>query len=72
MDEMIKIWLTEMLDREIKETNSNISNNVLWAHGSHTEPEAEMFTQNIASLEEYKEVLLKLKKQVLDEELKIC
>ncbi len=64
MSETIKIWLTEMLHREIEQVNGTISNNNLWLHSCETEEEAEMFTSNIANLEEYKAVLLQMSEQV--------
>lgn len=67
MSEMTKIWLAEMLHREIEQINGAISNNCLWLHSSESSEEAEMFTSNIASLEEYKSTLLEMKKQVEEE-----
>lgn len=64
MGELTKIWFTELLEREIEEVNGTISNNCLWLHSSKTEEEAEMFSANIASQEEYKQFLLNLKSQV--------
>lgn len=67
MSEMVKIWLAEMVHREIEQVNGTISNNCLWLHSSASSEEAEMFTSNIASLEEYKSTLLEMKKQVEEE-----
>ena len=64
MSEMVKIWLAEMIHREIEQVNGTISNNCLWFHSSESSEEAEMFTSNIASLEEYKTVLLQLQKKI--------
>jgi hypothetical protein len=64
MNELTKIWFTELLENEIKETNVNISNNALWADGSATMEEASLFKTNIRSLEEYKQFLLDMKDQV--------
>lgn len=64
MSEMVKIWLAEMVHREIEQVNGTISNNCLWLHSSESSEEAEMFTSNIASLEEYKTVLLQLQKKI--------
>ena len=64
MSEMVKIWLAEMVHREIEQVNGTISNNCLWLHSSESSEEAEMFTANIASLEEYKTVLLQLQKKI--------
>ena len=64
MSEMIKIWLAEMVHREIEQVNGTISNNCLWLHSSESTEEAEMFTTNIASLEEYKTVLLQMQKKI--------
>lgn len=64
MSEMIKIWLAEMVHREIEQVNGTISNNCLWLHSSESTEEAEMFTANITSLEEYKTVLLQMQKKI--------
>ena len=64
MSEMVKIWLAEMVHREIEQVNGTISNNCLWLHSSESSEEAEMFMANIASLEEYKTVLLQLQKKI--------
>lgn len=64
MSEMVKIWLAEMVHREIEQVNVTISNNCLWLHSSESSEEAEMFTANIASLEEYKTVLLQMQKKI--------
>lgn len=64
MSEMTKIWLTEMIHREIEQVNGSISNHRLWIHSSETEEEVEMFLTNIASLEDYKETLLRMKKKI--------
>lgn len=64
MSEMVKIWLVEMVHREIEQVNGTISNNCLWLHSSESSEEAEMFTANIASLEEYKTVLLQMQKKI--------
>ena len=66
MSEMIKIWLIEMLSSEIKETNANIANNVLWARGSTTPDSAENFANNISELEDYKSLLFKMKRQLIE------
>ena len=64
MSEMVKIWLAEMVHREIEQVNGTISNSCLWLHSSESSEEAEMFTANIASLEEYKTVLLQMQKKI--------
>lgn len=64
MSEMVEIWLAEMVHREIEQVNGTISNNCLWLHSSESSEEAEMFTANIASLEEYKTVLLQMQKKI--------
>lgn len=64
MSEMVKIWLAEMVHQEIEQVNGTISNNRLWLHSSESTEEAEMFTTNIESLEEYKTVLLQMQKKI--------
>lgn len=67
MSEMVKIWLAELFHNEIEQVNGTISNNRLWLHSSENDEEAEMFMQNIESLEEYKQILLDMKQQVEEE-----
>ena len=69
MTEIMKIRLLAMLDEELKQVVGMISNEALWAHGSATEEDAQMHTDNIVDLEEYKEVLLKMREQVVEETL---
>ena len=63
MSEVVKIWLTDLFEREIKDAEVDISNNELWVKGSNTREEELGFLQNIEELKEYKEVL----KQMLAE-----
>ena len=69
MTEIMKIGLLTMIDTEMKQVVGMISNEALWAHGSTTEEDAQMHTDNIADLEEYKELLLKMREQVVEETL---
>lgn len=72
MTDIIKIRLTAMIDNELKQINGMISNENLWMHGSDTEEDAQMHANNIADLEEYKELLYKMKSQVImDEGIKV-
>lgn len=53
MNEMIKFWLTELYENEIKETQATISNENLWMFGSETKEEEQMHIDNMANLNEY-------------------
>ena len=64
MNETVKIWLIDMIDAEIKEVTSNISNQKLWMHGVTDVETVAMFVSNINDLEEYKEILFTLRKQI--------
>ena len=64
MNEMIKFWLTDLYEREIKEIKGTISNNRLWILGAANEEEERMFIQNEMDMREYLEVLEELKKKV--------
>lgn len=66
MSEVTRMWLVTMFDSEIKEVDGTISNNRLWAKGCDSAEDAAMFEDNIADLEEYKEVLLKLREQAVE------
>ena len=60
MNEIIKIWLAEMFEKEISAVKGAISNNQIWRAGCMTADDAQMYDENIASLEEYKQVLEEL------------
>lgn len=64
MNEMIKFWLTDLYEREIKEIKGTISNNRLCIWGAANEEEERMFIQNEVDLREYLEILEELKKKV--------
>ncbi len=64
MNEMIKFWLTDLYEREIKKIKGTISNNRLWILGAANEEEERMFIQNEMDMIEYLEVLEELKKKV--------
>ena len=57
MSEVVKIWLTDLFEREIKDAEVDISNNELWVKGSNTREEELGFLQNIEDIKEYKAVL---------------
>lgn len=57
MSEVVKIWLTDLFEREIKDAEVYISNNELWVKGSNTREEELGFLQNIEDIKEYKAVL---------------
>ena len=67
MNEMIKFWLTDLYEREIKEIKGTISNNRLCIWGAANEEEERMFIQNEVDLREYLEILEELKKKVKGE-----
>lgn len=50
-------WLKEMLEAEIEEALGSASNNHLWALGSETDEEAEMFEMNSDEWRDYAEKL---------------
>lgn len=53
MNEMIKFWLTDLYEREIKEAMGVISNENIWLMGADTPEEEQMHLDNIANLNEY-------------------
>lgn len=57
MSETVKIWLTDLFEKEIKDAEVNISNNELWVKGSNTREEELGFLQNIEDIKEYRTVL---------------
>ena len=64
MNEMIKIWLADLYEREIDDIKGTISNNHLCILGAANEEEERMFIQNEMDMREYLEVLEELKKKV--------
>lgn len=53
MNAIVKIWLTELYENEIEETQATISNENLWVLGSETKEEEQMHIDNMANLNEY-------------------
>ena len=64
MSEIVRIWLTDLFEREIADTECDIANNELWVKGANTKDEEFGFLQNIEELKEYKEVLEQMLKEV--------
>lgn len=71
MSDLIRTRLLAMIDAELKETVGSISYNKLWSLGSKTKEDSDMFERNIFELEELKEILLKFREQVVEDELEI-
>lgn len=71
MSETVKIWLLDLFKFELIETEGSIKNNVLWKSGSNSPDEALLFEENISSLKEYKDILLRLITRVEDGTLNI-
>ena len=53
MNEMVKNWLIELYEREIKEALGSISNERIWLMGSDVLEEEKMHLDNMTSLDEY-------------------
>lgn len=64
MPEFIKVRLIEMLDKEVEQTNGEISNNNIWLKSCLTKQEQTTFIETIVDLEEYRAILLEMKRQV--------
>lgn len=56
MSETVKIWIKELFEKEINETNGTIKNEHIWELGYDGE-EPNPHTQNIETLTEYLEYL---------------
>lgn len=65
MNEMIKEWLTEMFDEEIKQTEGSIANERMWEKGACDDETQNLHTENIHRFEEYLEVLKGIKAKAL-------
>lgn len=53
MNEMVKNWLIELYEREIKEALGSISNERTWLMGSDVWEEEKMHLDNMTNLSEY-------------------
>ena len=53
MNEMVKNWLIELYEREIKEALGSISNERIWLMGSDVWEEEKMHLDNMTNLNEY-------------------
>ena len=71
MSETVKLWLLTMLEGELKNVDSDISNNRLWQKGCSDDETIMMYEQNITDLEEYKEVLSQMRGQIEEGKLNI-
>ena len=71
MTEIMKIRLLAMVDTELEQVAGMISNETLWMHGSSDMEQTQMHVENIANLEEYKSLLLRMREQVVEGELNV-
>ena len=71
MSEIIKVRLLTMIVTELKQVVGMISNETLWMHGSNTKEESQMHVDNLADLEEYRELLLRMREQIVEEEFDV-
>ena len=53
MNEMVKNWLIELYEREIKEALGSISNERIWLMGSDVWEEEKIHLDNMTNLNEY-------------------
>ena len=53
MNEIVKNWLIELYEREIKEALGSISNERIWLMGSDAWEEEKMHLDNMTNLNEY-------------------
>lgn len=61
MNETIKLWLTNLYEKEIEDVKRTMSNNHLCILSSSTKDDERMFVQNEMDMKEYLEVLEELK-----------
>lgn len=71
MPEIMRIRMLAMIDTELKEVEGSISNNKVWACAASTPEEEHMFEGNIMELQEYQDFLLRLREQVVEDELEL-
>ena len=53
MNEMVKNWLIELYEREIKEALGSVSNERIWLMGTNVLEEEKMHLDNMTNLNEY-------------------
>lgn len=66
MNEMHKVWLTQLFDKEIKEELGAIKNEKLWNLGYEGEPTENPHPENIKLRQEYIDILKELRQKVED------
>lgn len=71
MSEITQIRMLAMIDAEMKQVVGMISNERLWAQGAANQEEHKMHAENLVDLEEYKELLLKMRGQVVEGEFNV-
>lgn len=71
MSDIMRIRLLAMIDAEMRQVVGMISNESLWAHGSRSEEDFQMHVDNMADLEEYKALLLRMREKVVEEEFDV-
>ena len=67
MTETIKNWLTQLYEREIKESLSSISNERIWMMGTNVWEEEKMHLDNMENLNEYIATLRTLLNDIKEE-----
>lgn len=69
MNEIVKFWFENLVNREIEDTLDDIKNTKMWCLGSGSKEELQMQMDNLSLLNEYLTALKKLKNRVEREEL---
>lgn len=64
MNETTQIRLLDMVDAEIKKVTGDIANQKLWIQGTADIETTAMLVSNVKELEEYRETLFNLRKQI--------
>ena len=67
MTETIKNWLTQLYEREIKESLRSISNERIWMMGTNVWEEEKMHLDNMENLNEYIATLRTLLNDIKEE-----
>lgn len=71
MSEIMQIRLLAMIDAEMKQVVGMLCNETLWMHGSSDMEQTQVHVENIANLEEYKSLLLRMREQVVEGEFNV-
>lgn len=69
MNETVKIWLEDLINKEIDDVLGNIKNSKIWLLGSNNKEDFQAQLDNLSLYNEYLIALKKLKNRIEKEDL---